>query len=135
MIELNIGDTIRQLRKEKGYKLKELSMKSNISTKTLAGIEGDISNSTVETVYYIATALDMPLSEFFKRCEDSTIREYEIPPKGPYNKDLVEITKCGQVRVFRYDDNKTILASNDAEHKGLIRVFSLAGYKIKEVRA
>ena len=60
-----IGDTIRQLRKEKDLTLKQMSRRTNLSVSLLSQIERAESSASISSLYKIATALDARIQDLF----------------------------------------------------------------------
>ena len=66
-----MGKLIRKLRKEKGLSQEVLSGLAGIGRSHLAMIETGSKNASVETLWHISEAMDMPLSELFVQYEFS----------------------------------------------------------------
>ena len=64
-----IGRVVRQSRIQKGFSQEVLSGFANIARSHLAMIETGNKAANVETLWKIAQALEMPLSEFIRRVE------------------------------------------------------------------
>ena len=60
-----IGDTIRNLRKEKDLTLKQMSRRTNLSVSLLSQIERAESSASVSSLFKVATALDVRLTDLF----------------------------------------------------------------------
>jgi DNA-binding NtrC family response regulator len=60
-----IGDTIRNLRKEKDLTLKQMSRRTNLSVSLLSQIERAESSASISSLYKIATALDARIQDLF----------------------------------------------------------------------
>ncbi len=67
-----IGRVIRQLRTNKGMSQEVLSGFANIARSHLAMIEAGSKAANVETLWKIAQALEMPLSELIHMAEQSS---------------------------------------------------------------
>ena len=65
MENLEIGAKIRKYRTEKGFSLKALSEKVNITPSMLSQIEHDQANPSINTLKSISSALNVPLYQFF----------------------------------------------------------------------
>lgn len=63
------GDVIRQQRKKRGMSQEVLSGLAGIARSHLAMIENGSKNANVDTLWRIAAALDMPLSELLREVE------------------------------------------------------------------
>lgn len=70
---LVLGQTIRLLRKKKGISQDVLSGFAGIARTHLTMIENGTIHANIETVWKIAYALDLRLSELFAFVEDNTI--------------------------------------------------------------
>jgi transcriptional regulator with XRE-family HTH domain len=53
------------LREEKGYGMREFAMIADIEYGTLSKIERGVTNTTLSTIFYLATALEVTHSELF----------------------------------------------------------------------
>lgn len=60
-----IGDTIRQLRKEKDLTLKQMARRTNLSVSLLSQIERAESSASISSLYKIALALESRLQDLF----------------------------------------------------------------------
>lgn len=58
-----VGLTLRQLRKERELTIEELAQKSEISGITISNIENGRSNPTLNSLWKLAEALDVPLTK------------------------------------------------------------------------
>ena len=67
-----IGDAIRTLRKERGLSQEVLSGLAGIARTHLTMIENGVMCPSVETLWKIAQAMDMRLSELLLRAEEKT---------------------------------------------------------------
>ena len=65
MENLEIGARIRKYRTEKGFSLKSLAEKVNITASMLSQIEHDQANPSINTLKSISSALNVPLYQFF----------------------------------------------------------------------
>ena len=68
------GRVIRQLRQERGMSQEILSGLAVISRTHLSEIESGKDNANVETLWHIASGLDIRLSELFRQVEDEIER-------------------------------------------------------------
>jgi len=66
------GALIRNLRKDKGLSQEVLSGLAGVSRSHLAMIENGKKQATVKTLWAIAEALQMPLSQFFYMIENQS---------------------------------------------------------------
>jgi DNA-binding NtrC family response regulator len=60
-----IGDTIRNLRKDKDLTLKQMSRRTNLSVSLLSQIERAESSASISSLYKIAQALDARIQDLF----------------------------------------------------------------------
>jgi quercetin dioxygenase-like cupin family protein/DNA-binding Xre family transcriptional regulator len=63
---MNIGETIRKLRKEKKMTLLELSERSGVALATLSRMENGKMTGTLESHVNICRALEVPLTDIYK---------------------------------------------------------------------
>lgn len=64
---LQIGKTVRSIRKEKGISQEELALISSIDRSYLGGVERGIHNLTVITLLRLAEALDVHVSRLLQK--------------------------------------------------------------------
>ena len=60
-----IGRQIRDLRKSRGLTLKQMARRTNLSVSLLSQIERAESSASVSSLFKVATALDVPLTDLF----------------------------------------------------------------------
>ena len=60
-----IGRQIRHLRNTRGLTLKQMARRTNLSVSLLSQIERAESSASVSSLYKVATALDVPLTDLF----------------------------------------------------------------------
>jgi len=60
-----IGSSIREFRKTRGLTLKQMSRRTSLSVSLLSQIERAESSASVSSLFKVATALDVSISEFF----------------------------------------------------------------------
>ncbi|GLZ35119.1 XRE family transcriptional regulator [Lentzea sp. NBRC 105346] len=58
-----LGTNIRAVREQRGLSLSELARRSKIAKGTLSQLENGTGNPTIETVFSLSNALDVPVSE------------------------------------------------------------------------
>ena len=68
------GRIVRRLRRQRGLSQEVLSGLADISRSHLAEIESGKDNANVETLWHIASGLDIRLSDLFRRVEDEIER-------------------------------------------------------------
>lgn len=61
-LAVRVGSRLRELREARGISLSELARRSKIGKGTLSELESGRRNATLETLYALTTALDVPLS-------------------------------------------------------------------------
>lgn len=64
-LHLAIGRRIRELRKERGLTLKQMARRTSLSVSLLSQIERAESSASVSSLFKVATALDVRLTELF----------------------------------------------------------------------
>lgn len=62
----NVGTCIREIREAKGYSLRALADRSGLSLNAISRIERGESSPTVSSLQRLATALAVPINEFFE---------------------------------------------------------------------
>ena len=60
-----IGETIRNLRKERGLTLKQMARRTGLSVSLLSQIERAESSASISSLYKVATALDVRIQDLF----------------------------------------------------------------------
>jgi transcriptional regulator with XRE-family HTH domain len=63
---MDVGSRLRELRTERGLSMRALGRQSGLSTNALSMIERGKTSPSVSTLYKIATALDIPITAFFR---------------------------------------------------------------------
>jgi DNA-binding NtrC family response regulator len=64
-LHLTIGRNIRDMRKERGLTLKQMSRRTKLSVSLLSQIERAESSASVSSLFKVATALDVRITELF----------------------------------------------------------------------
>jgi len=64
-LHATIGRSIRELRKSRGLTLKQMSRRTNLSVSLLSQIERAESSASVSSLFKVATALDVKITELF----------------------------------------------------------------------
>src|SRR3954466_12763807 len=67
MAAILIGENVRELRRQAGLPALELSRRSGVARNTIAALEAGEGNPTVDTLYALANALGVPLSDLLER--------------------------------------------------------------------
>jgi transcriptional regulator with XRE-family HTH domain len=62
-----IGSNVRELRRQAGLPALELARRSGVARNTIAALEAGQGNPTVDTLYALADALEVPLSELLEK--------------------------------------------------------------------
>jgi transcriptional regulator with XRE-family HTH domain len=65
-LESNVGSRVRSLRDQQGYSLRALAERCGLSINTISLIERGENSPTVSTLHRLATALDVPITDFFQ---------------------------------------------------------------------
>jgi transcriptional regulator with XRE-family HTH domain len=86
VIEMSIGQKIKNIRKANKLTQVELAKKANISRSYLADIENDRYNASVDTLKSIANSLDVKLSELIEESSSDN----KINSKNNKNKKQIE---------------------------------------------
>ena len=69
-LNIALGNTIRETRIKKGFTQEDLAEKCDTSAVYISEIERGIKSPTFTTVFTIATALEMKMSEFVLKLEE-----------------------------------------------------------------
>ena len=80
MDERTVGENIRQIRKKEGLTVTELARKAGMTKSALSKVENGQTSSPIATLMRVATALDVPLAEFFH--EEPATRPFVLTRKG-----------------------------------------------------
>ena len=64
-LHTTIGRSIRELRKNRGLTLKQMSRRTNLSVSLLSQIERAESSASVSSLFKVATALDVKITDLF----------------------------------------------------------------------
>lgn len=75
-VTMNIGETLKEARKERKLKLKDLSARTGITVSFLSDMENNKKQPSLETLQKIADALNLPVYSFFREGA-------RIPPVQP----------------------------------------------------
>ena len=73
-VEPNVGRAIKRIRSERGFSLRNLSEKCNLSINAISKIERGMASPTVSSLHQIASALEIHISDFFRQ----EISEYAV---------------------------------------------------------
>lgn len=71
---MNLGQALRQLRKQKGFTLAELAERTESHVGNLSRIERDIANPSLELLYRISNALGYSMADIFLATGDQKAR-------------------------------------------------------------
>ncbi|MCU0485490.1 MAG: XRE family transcriptional regulator [Anaerolineales bacterium] len=63
--EINVGQRLRELRRERGYSIRELAERSSLAINTLSLIENNKTSPSVSTLQLLAGALGITITSFF----------------------------------------------------------------------
>lgn len=66
LADVNVGSSLRRLREERNLTIRALAEASGLSVNTLSLIENGKSSPSVSTLQHLATALGVPIVEFFE---------------------------------------------------------------------
>ncbi|MCB9452898.1 MAG: helix-turn-helix transcriptional regulator [Anaerolineaceae bacterium] len=74
LIEPNVGKRLRQLRERRRLSLRDLAEKCGLSFNAISRIERGENSPTVSTLHSLATALNVPITDFFEDShEEATV--------------------------------------------------------------
>ncbi len=73
MTELNVGQTLRTLREQRGLSLRALADKCGLSFNAISRIEHGENSPTVATLHLLANALHVPITAFFESSHEQSI--------------------------------------------------------------
>lgn len=113
MIEKQIADRIREVRKSKGLTLEQLGKKIGISRGMLSRLENNQSSPPIATLAKIAQGLEVPISIFFESDMQTLKQKYAV-------------TRCNQRKQVVRHGNEigfTYYAFNKAKDLYLIEAF------------
>lgn len=82
-VSKTLAENLRRLRTKHGFSLATLAERSGVAKATLANLEHGRGNPTIETVWSLAIALDVPFSDLFEDSHDTGIR-YVPADEGPH---------------------------------------------------
>ncbi len=111
---MNIGATIRNLRKDQGLTLAELSEKSKVALATLSRIETGKMTGTLESHIQIAKAFGLSLPQFYSEVEKLKTKETE--PEEEYRANMF---------IHNKDASSTILTKDIFNKKMLPAIIEL----------
>ena len=69
-VSVNVGSRLRELREARGASMRALAVKSGLSANALSMIERGRTSPSVSTLYKLADALGVPVTEFFAPGKD-----------------------------------------------------------------
>lgn len=75
-IHVEIGTRIRQLRIKKGFSQEKLAELSDLNTSYIGQVERGEKNPSVDIVYRIASALEIPMPDLFKHLSSDSDNSY-----------------------------------------------------------
>jgi transcriptional regulator with XRE-family HTH domain len=122
MIEKQIADGMRNIRKSKGLTLKQLGKKIGISPGMLSRLENNQSSPPIATLAKIAQGLEVPISIFFEESGETADQKYIVTRKD----------KRRQVVRRRSDIGFIYYALNTAKDLHLIEAFIMEHLPIKK---
>ena len=67
-----VGKRLHAVREERGLSLRALADRSGLSVNTISLIERGVNSPTVASLHLLATALECPITEFFRETTDQT---------------------------------------------------------------
>lgn len=121
MIEKQIADGMRKIRKSKGLTLKQLGQKIGISPGMLSRLENNQSSPPIATLAKIAQGLEVPISIFFEVNGETTDQKYIVTR----NDQRRQVVRRGRIGFIYY-------AFNTAKDLHLIEAFIMEHPPIKK---
>jgi transcriptional regulator with XRE-family HTH domain len=94
---MSVGTTIRTIRNNKKITLKMITEITGLSKSTLSDIENDKSSPSVDTLNKIATALEVPVTDFFINPNDTVSNHNNVNSdneRAPGVKSPKDILEC-----------------------------------------
>ena len=98
MNDLKIGSKLRECRKKKDLRIKELSEKSGVSVGQISEIERDIVSPSIVVLHKLAQALDIDISYFFA----APPKKYILTRKGEH-RIITTNAGCDEHIMLNYD--------------------------------
>jgi transcriptional regulator with XRE-family HTH domain len=86
-LEENLGNRLRELRRQQGLSLRSLAEKSGLSANTLSLIENGKTSPSVATLQQVALALNVPITSFFEmdvKSEPVIFTKSDARPGSPF---------------------------------------------------
>lgn len=91
---MNLGETIKDIRKRKGFKQRELADRAGISPNAMCSIEKNYSFPSKETIKAICDAMDVPVSYLlFASITDDDIPQDKLPIFKALQKPILDLFK------------------------------------------
>jgi transcriptional regulator with XRE-family HTH domain len=91
----NVGGRIRQLREAQGLSLRALSENCNLSINAISRIERGENSPTVSSLHTLATALDVPITDFFEEETEQTTIYVQPENRLQYQRDQIIVESLG----------------------------------------
>ena len=89
---MNLGETIKDIRKSKGFKQRELADRAGISPNAMCSIEKNYSFPSKETIKAICDAMDVPVSYLlFASITDDDIPQDKLPVFKVLQKTILDL--------------------------------------------
>ncbi len=105
--DAELGATIRRLRDERGFSLKEVAMRSGLTQSFLSQVERNLTSPSVASLRKVAQAFDVPLSALFQgpvRPGSRVVRRDErrqfVHPKRQWRDYLLTPNLTGRLQVI-----------------------------------
>jgi len=94
-IQVSVGKRIKALRTKQGLALRALAQRCGVSANAISLIERGENSPTVSSLHRLATALGVPITEFFQ-AEESTSSVFVAPGQGMWiQNDDVKLESLG----------------------------------------
>lgn len=92
---LNVGYRIRILREQRGLSLRELAERCGLSLNAISKIERGENSPTVASLHLLASALKVPITEFFREASDQRIVHVRRTRRLETSHDGIAIASLG----------------------------------------
>lgn len=129
-----LGANIRAFREQRGLSLSELARRSSIAKGTLSQLESGAGNPTIETVFSLSNALDVPVSELVTERQPPDVvlvraRDVEVLSSNAVDLRLMRRMDIADTVIEIYDQRVRPGATQTSEgHPGKEHVLVTSGH-------
>jgi transcriptional regulator with XRE-family HTH domain len=102
-----LARTLKRLRLERDLSISELARQAGIAKATLSGLERGVGNSSIDTAWALARALNVPFGDLFDELEDDTTRIHRIreapvvaQEPGYTGRQLLKLPRRGGMEIY-----------------------------------